>query len=234
MGCTCQATVEVLHGDGRTASATRQVSTEEVDVRRQRLADMLREQDIALNESQWKVLVSALTNLHEAFCLHEEERGETELVQFHIDTGDAEPKRQPPRQVSFAVRGEINEQFAKMQAQGVIRPSTSPWASPVVLVRKKDGTLQFCVDYRALNAVTKRDVFPIPRIDDLLDQLGQSTIFSTLDLRGDWGKVEAITSLARSLPGHQPRPSGCHCGKGVFSTGRCTASPPFPSAPRSQ
>ena len=131
MGCACQATVEALPVDGCPASATRQVSTEEADVRRQRLADMLKEQDMALGESQREVLESTLTNLHEAFCLHEGERGETELVQFHIDTGDAEPKRQPPRRVPFAVRGEINEQLSKMQAQGVIRPSTSPWASPV-------------------------------------------------------------------------------------------------------
>ena len=166
------------------------MGTEEADVRRQRLADMLKEQNMALGESQRKVLESALTNLHEAFCLHEGERGETELVQFHIDTGDAEPKRQPPRRVPFAVRGEINVQLANMQAQGVIHPSTSPWASPVVLVRKKDGTLRFCVDYRALNMVTKPDVFPVPRIDDLLDQLGQYTIFSTLDLAASYRQIK--------------------------------------------
>ena len=57
---------------------------------------------------------------------------------------------------------------------GVVQPSNSPWASPIVLVRKKDGTLRFCVDYRGLNSVTKKDTFPLPRIDDLLDQIGES------------------------------------------------------------
>ena len=67
-----------------------------------------------------------------------------------------------------------------MLRTGVIQPSTSQWASPVVLVRKKDGSLHFCIDYRSLNAVTKADVFPLPRIDDLLNQLGKSKFFSTL------------------------------------------------------
>ena len=69
----------------------------------------------------------------------------------------------------------------------MIQPSNSPWASPVVLVRKKDGTHRFCVNYWELNSVTRADTFPLPRIDDLLDQLGKSAYFSTLDLAtGYW------------------------------------------------
>jgi len=62
---------------------------------------------------------------------------------------------------------------------GIVQPSSSPWASPIVLVQKKDGTLRFCVDYHGLNSVTKKDTFPLPRIDDLLDQVGHSHYFST-------------------------------------------------------
>ncbi len=69
-----------------------------------------------------------------------------------------------------------------MEDAGVIQPSKSPWASPIVLMRKKDGSHRFCVDYRALNAVTTPDTFPLLRIDDLLDQLGNAKYFSTLDL----------------------------------------------------
>jgi len=87
----------------------------------------------------------------------------------------------------FTVRQEVARQLKRMQETDVIQPSNSPWASPVVLVRKKDGTHRFCVDYRELNSVTRADTFPLPRIDDLLDQLGESVYFSTLDLAtGYW------------------------------------------------
>ena len=89
----------------------------------------------------------------------------------------------------FAVRPEVAKQLRDMQAAGVIKPSNSPWASPVVMVRKRDGTHQFCVDYRELNSVTKADTFPMPRIDDLLDQLGEARYFSTLDLASGYWQI---------------------------------------------
>ena len=85
---------------------------------------------------------------------------------------------------------EVARQLQTMQEAGIIQPSISPWASPVVLVRKKDGTYRFCVDYRELNAVTKPDTFPLPKIDDLLDQLGNTKYFSTLDLPSGFWQVQ--------------------------------------------
>ena len=76
-----------------------------------------------------------------------------------------------------------------MQQDGVIQPSNSPWSSPVVMVRKKDGSHRFCVDYTALNSITKADTFPIPRIDDLLDQLGGTRYFTTLDLASGFWQI---------------------------------------------
>ena len=74
-----------------------------------------------------------------------------------------------------------------MLRQGVIEPTQSPWASPVVFAPKKDGTLRFCVDYRRLNTMTIRDHYPIPKIDDCIDSLGEATIFTTLDCNsGYW------------------------------------------------
>ena len=116
--------------------------------------------------------------------------GRTTLVTHKIDTGDHKPVKIPPRRYSWAQKKAIREEVDKMLKQGVIEHSRSPWSSPPVLVKKKGtGNIRFCVDYRALNARTKKDAYPLPRIDDCLDALAGAKWFSTLDLAAGYWQI---------------------------------------------
>ena len=77
-----------------------------------------------------------------------------------------------------------------MITNGIVEPSDGPWSSPVVLAKKKDGSLRFCMDYRKVNAITRKDAYPLPRVDDTLDTLGGSKFFTTLDLTSGYWQVE--------------------------------------------
>ena len=131
-----------------------------------------------------KILLETLTQYTDVF---QPDLGETDVIMHRINTGTSPSIRQHPRRFPYAYREETRKQITEMLEQGVITPSHSPWASPIVLVHKKDGSFRFCIDYRRLNSVTIRDAYPLPTVDDLLEALNGSTIFSTLDLRqGYW------------------------------------------------
>jgi hypothetical protein len=80
-------------------------------------------------------------------------------------------------------------QLQELLDKGFIRPSVSPWGAPVLFVKKKDGTLRLCIDYRQLNKVTVKNKYPLPRIDDLFDQLKGACVFSKIDLRSGYHQV---------------------------------------------
>ncbi|CAF2961342.1 unnamed protein product [Rotaria sp. Silwood2] len=109
--------------------------------------------------------------------------------QCAIDTGGHPPLATHPRRISPTNRQIINDEVKKMLDNGIISPSNSPWASPVVIVKKRDGSPRFCIDYRNLNSITKKDVYPLPRIDDVIERLNGSEIFSKLDLRSGYFQV---------------------------------------------
>ena len=113
--------------------------------------------------------------------------GRTKAAEHHIRTGEACPVRLPPYRLPHAYRETVKQEIQEMLDQGLIEPSSSEWSSPVVLVRKKDGSVRLCVDYRRLNGVSESDAYPMPRIDELIDKLGKSSFISTIDLtRGYW------------------------------------------------
>ncbi|XP_053356089.1 uncharacterized protein LOC128527651, partial [Clarias gariepinus] len=112
------------------------------------------------------------------------------LVQHSIDTGNAAPVRLHPRRLPLAKRAIAEQTLREMADSGVIEPASGPWSSPVVLVRKKDESWRFCVDYRRLNEVTRKDSYPLPRIDDALEHVAGSAWFSSLDLRSGYWQVE--------------------------------------------
>uniref|UniRef100_A0A1J3K9P1 Retrovirus-related Pol polyprotein from transposon 17.6 n=1 Tax=Noccaea caerulescens TaxID=107243 RepID=A0A1J3K9P1_NOCCA len=99
------------------------------------------------------------------------------------------PVNQRPYRSAVHQKNEIDKIVQEMLSTGTIQPSSSSFASPVVLVKKKDGTWWLCVDYRGLNGLTVKDRFPIPLIDDLMDELGGSTIYSKIDLRAGYHQV---------------------------------------------
>ena len=103
-------------------------------------------------------------------------------AEMQIDTGDSAPIRSRMRKSTMAEDLITKDHICRMSGRKVIRPSKSPWASPVLLAAKKGGKVRFCIDYRCLNDVTKKDSYPIPRIDDILSQLGGAKHFSTMDL----------------------------------------------------
>ena len=143
----------------------------------------------ALSRSENKCLADLLETYSDIFATSGLDLGRTNIVQHSIDTGDARPIKQSPYRVSQAQRDEIEAHLANMLKQGIIDVSSSPWSSPIVLVKKKDGTTRFCVDYRKLNAVTRKDSYPLPRIDDVLDSLSGSKYFTTLDLQSGYHQV---------------------------------------------
>lgn len=106
-----------------------------------------------------------------------------------IDTGDHPPISKPAYRLSPKEKEEVQRQVTELLGKGLIQPSQSPYGAPVLFVQKKDGTLRMCIDYRALNAVTVKDKYPLPRIDDLFDKLKGAQFFSSLDLRSGYHQI---------------------------------------------
>ncbi|KYO26028.1 hypothetical protein Y1Q_0003794 [Alligator mississippiensis] len=141
-------------------------------------------------------LLAALQDFETVFS---NKPGKTDLAVHSIDTGSHCPIYSRHYPVNEKVRQERKREITEMEELEVIRPSTSPWASPVVLVQKQDGTIRFCVDYRKLNAITTPDLYPMPTMGTLLDRLGPAKVISTLGLsKGFWQIALDPDAIAKS------------------------------------
>ncbi|PIK44331.1 hypothetical protein BSL78_18804 [Apostichopus japonicus] len=135
--------------------------------------------------------IETLLRKHEAvISKHENDLGCATAVKHTIPLSDPNPFKERHRRIPPADYQEVRKLLKDMEDGDIIRPSCSPFASPVVLVRKKDGTLRFCIDYRKLNAKTIKDAYALPRIEESLDALAGAKWFSSLDLKSGYWQIE--------------------------------------------
>ena len=138
------------------------------DSKRQLLWQVVESAGDELTQQEREKLYAVLCHYGDVFADNSEDLGRTDEIQHSIDTKDASPVRQSARRIPVAQQEEVRKLLREMQEKDVIQPSRSPWAAPVVLVKKKDCSTRFCMDYRKLNAITHKDAYPLPRIDDTL------------------------------------------------------------------
>jgi transposase InsO family protein len=164
-------------------------STKRDDGCRQVIEELLHQLPKEMNLTDVDRVAELLWEFRHILSLDDFDIGYTELVSHRINTGDHAPVREALRRHPQTYTEQIDTHVERMLKQGVIEPCSSEWASNVVLVKKKDGSIRCAVDYRRVHSITKKDSYPLPRIDSCLDALRGSTLFSTLDLRSGYWQV---------------------------------------------
>lgn len=134
------------------------------------LTELFERDSVNLDLVQKEIFAELLTEFQDIF-FENIIAGNCDLVEHKIELDDPHPIKQVPRRIPLHLRSKAEEMISEMKRQGVIEESRSPWMSPAVMVKKKDGSIRFCVNYRKLNAVKIKDSYPLPRIDDTIDQL---------------------------------------------------------------
>jgi len=141
-------------------------------------------------------LAAVLRRNSDTFAKDSMDIGYCSVLEHDIDTGDASPIKHPPRRPPISARDAEDDILEEMQQVGVITPSISPRSSPVCMVKKKDHTYRFCIVYRRLNYVTKKDAYPVPDVNDALDSLRGAKYFATIDLLSGYWQL-GLTPRAR-------------------------------------
>ena len=134
----------------------------------------------ALSSEEQSRLQELLNDYRDIFAVYPDELGRTNIIQHYIETGDHPPIQSRPCRVPHVQKEAIEKHIDDMLHRNVIQPSVSPWASPVVLVPKSNGSSRLCVDFRKVNKITKEDSYPLPLISESLEALRGATFFSSL------------------------------------------------------
>ena len=165
--------------------------------------------DLDVSEKYRPHIENLIVKNQDLFASKDSELGYTDTVKMKIDTGDHKPIKLRPYRTPLKSREVIDKAIDEMLDANIIRRSRSPWSFPVVIVDKKDGSKRFCVDFRKLNQITKKNSYPLPLIDDILALLGNAKFFSSLDLKSGYWQV--------LMDERDKEKTAFACHKGLFS-----------------
>ena len=143
-----------------------------------------------INEEQQERIRTLLKEYQDLFATNPKNPGQTIITKHNIDVQGITPIKQKMYRTNPIEDEVINREVNQMLENGIIRKSKSPWASPVVLIPKPDGSIRFCIDYRKLNAKTKKDVYPLPNITDTIESVRGKKYFTSIDLAAGYWQVE--------------------------------------------
>ena len=160
------------------------------------LEEMVARAKGGLTSQEYEQFRRLIFQYQDIWALKGEPLGKTNATLHDIVTGMADPIKCRMRHPPLGLKEAAMAEEERMKEMGVIEPSDAPWASPVVLVRKKDGSLRYCIDYRRINEVTKKDSYPLPLMQDCLASLGGARHFSTMDLSSGYWQV-GLTESAK-------------------------------------
>ena len=194
--------------------------------RKEKLKDLLTKQPTQnLTKEQRKGLEKKLLEHDKVFLLEEGEIGTFHTPPAHIEVVDPIPSRAPTYRYPETAKGIISEMLEDMEVRGIIEPSTAAWLSPIVLVNKPDGTKRMCLDYRKVNQHLATDIYPLPRLNELVEQASGHSFYTTLDLKEAYFQVmlhensRDVTTFSdgTSLYRFRRLPFGLSCSPAIFS-----------------
>lgn len=152
---------------------------------------------VHLTNKEKEKLLTVINEFPSIFSSHKLDVGLAKNFQHKIDTNNHSPIAVPLRRIPIALESKVDTLVKDLLKENIIRPSESPWCAPIVVVPKKDGSIRLCVDYRMLNKITTKAIFPLPDAQSIYDCLSGSQYFSTLDFSSGYYQVELSDEMAQ-------------------------------------